>query len=159
MTFHIANAPCSWGVDDPANPWLPPFQKVLTEAAQAGYPSIELGPWGYLPVDAAELTQQLNAHQLSLVAGTIFDDLVSEAHFPALVTLTHNLCRTLASVPAAARTPGASAPYLVIIDFGNPERAKYAGSCWFDLAMDASRIPNGRSARRRCQARDRRIRD
>ncbi|SUB18824.1 Uncharacterised protein [Pantoea agglomerans] len=46
MTFHIANAPCSWGVDDPANPWLPPWQKVLTEAAQAGYPSIELGPLG-----------------------------------------------------------------------------------------------------------------
>lgn len=127
MTFHIANAPCSWGVDDPANPWLPPWQKVLTEAAQAGYPSIELGPWGYLPSDAAELTRQLNAHQLSLVAGTIFDDLVSEAHFPELITLTHNLCRTLASVPTAARTPGASAPYLVIIDFGNPERAKYAG--------------------------------
>lgn len=127
MTFHIANAPCSWGVDDPANPWLPPWQKVLTEAALAGYPSIELGPWGYLPADAAELTRQLNAHQLSLVAGTIFDDLVSEAHFPELVTLTHNLCRTLASVPTAVKTPGASAPYLVIIDFGNPERAKYAG--------------------------------
>lgn len=119
-----ANAPCSWGVDDHANPFLPPWHKVLTEAAQAGYPSIELGPWDYLPTDAAELTRQLDAHQLSLVAGTIFDDLVSEAHFP---TLTHNLCRTMSSVPVATKTPGASAPYLVIIDFGNPERAKYAG--------------------------------
>lgn len=114
-------------MDDHANPFLPLWHKVLTEAAQAGYPSIELGPWDYLPTDAAELTRQLDAHQLSLVAGTIFDDLVSEAHFPTLVTLTHNLCRTLSSVPVATKTPGASAPYLVIIDFGNPERAKYAG--------------------------------
>ncbi|HAI07513.1 inosose dehydratase [Pantoea sp. AN62] len=129
MTLHIANAPCSWGVDDPNNPWLPPCQKVLTEAAQAGYQSIELGPWGYLPTDPDELTRQLNHHGLSLVAGTIFDDLVSEANFPALVTLTHNLCRNLAQVPTATRTAGVNAPppYLVIIDFGNPQRAKYAG--------------------------------
>lgn len=129
MTLHIANAPCSWGVDDPNNPFLPPWQKVLTEAAQAGYRSIELGPWGYLPTDPEELTRHLNDHQLSLVAGTLFDDLVSEAHFPSLVTLTHNLCRNLARVPTAAKThsTNAPAPYLVIIDFGNPQRAKYAG--------------------------------
>ena len=73
MIHPIANAPCSWGVDDPKNPNLPAWATVLKEAAQAGYRSIELGPWGYLPTDPA-----------SLVAGTIFDDLVSEAHFPTL---------------------------------------------------------------------------
>ncbi|WP_288445065.1 TIM barrel protein [uncultured Pantoea sp.] len=129
MTLHIANAPCSWGVDDPDNPFLPPWQTVLREAAQAGYRSIELGPWRYLPTDAAELRQQLEAHQLSLVAGTIFDDLVSEANFPAMVELTHNICRNLSQVPCAARTHGDNrpAPYLVIIDFGNPQRAQFAG--------------------------------
>jgi inosose dehydratase len=129
MTIHIANAPCSWGVDDPKNPFLPPWQKVLSEAAQAGYRSIELGPWSYLPVDASELSQQLELHNLSLVAGTLFDDLVSEANFPAMVALTHNICRNLSQVPTAEKTHGVNqpAPYLVIIDFGNPERAKYAG--------------------------------
>ena len=48
-----------------------PRQKVLHEAALAGYKSIELGPWGYLPIQADELTAALNQHQLSLVAGTI----------------------------------------------------------------------------------------
>ena len=52
MTIHIANAPCSWGVDDPKNPYLPPWPKVLEEAAMAGYKSIELGPWSYLPTRA-----------------------------------------------------------------------------------------------------------
>ncbi|MDL4912668.1 MAG: TIM barrel protein [Enterobacterales bacterium endosymbiont of Blomia tropicalis] len=128
MTMHIANAPCSWGVDDPKNPFLPPWQRVLSEAAQAGYQSIELGPWHYLPVDPAELSKQLNDHGLSLVAGTIFDDLVSEANFPAIIELTHHICRNLSKVPTAEKTPGnASAPYLVIIDFSHPERARYAG--------------------------------
>jgi len=129
MTIHIANAPCSWGVDNPKNPFLPPWQKVLSEAALAGYKSIELGPWAYLPAEPAELSKQLNNFSLSLVAGTIFDDLVSEAHFPAIVELTHNICRNLSNVPTAEKVHGknAPAPYLVIIDFGNPERAKYAG--------------------------------
>ena len=28
----ISTAPCCWGVDDPKNPHLPPWQKVLDEA-------------------------------------------------------------------------------------------------------------------------------
>ncbi len=44
MIHPIANAPCSWGVDDPKNPNLPARATVLKEAAQAGYRSIELGP-------------------------------------------------------------------------------------------------------------------
>lgn len=129
MTIHIANAPCSWGVDDPKNPHLPPYEKVLKEAAMAGYKSIELGPWTYLPTDPSLLTEKLNSYTLSLVAGTIFDDLVSEANFPAMIELTHNLCRTLSRVPTATPTHGKNfpAPYLVIIDFGNPVRARLAG--------------------------------
>ncbi|CCG89037.1 TIM barrel protein [Erwinia piriflorinigrans] len=129
MTIYIANAPCSWGVDDPKNPYLPPYEKVLKEAAQAGYKSIELGPWSYLPTDPTRLTSQLNQYGLSLVAGTLFDDLVSEANFPAMLELTHNICRHLAKVPTAANVHTAhfQAPYLVIIDFGHPGRARLAG--------------------------------
>lgn len=49
MIHPIANAPCSWGVDDPKNPNLPAWATVLKEAAQAGYRSIELGPWVISP--------------------------------------------------------------------------------------------------------------
>lgn len=78
---------------------------MLKEAAQAGYRSIELGPWGYLPTDPASLRAALEQHQLSLVAGTIFDDLVSEAHFPTTVALTHQICRNLSQVAAAEPIP------------------------------------------------------
>ncbi|SQC27405.1 putative epimerase/isomerase [Klebsiella pneumoniae] len=81
------------------------------------------------PPDPASLRAALEQHQLSLVAGTIFDDLVSEAHFPTLVALTHQICRNLSQVAAAEPIPGRpfQPPYLVIIDFGNPERARFAG--------------------------------
>jgi len=129
MNLPIANAPCSWGVDDPKNPYLPPYRKVLQEASAAGYGSIELGPWGYLPIDAVALSTELERHRLSLVAGTIFDDLVSEQNFSHILALTHNICRNLSQAPKAQKTQGRSftAPYLVIIDFGNPQRAKLAG--------------------------------
>ncbi|RPD99722.1 AP endonuclease [Candidatus Pantoea deserta] len=129
MTIRIANAPCSWGVDDPKNPWLPSWRKVLHEAALAGYKSIELGPWGYLPVQQDELADALNQYQLSLVAGTIFDDLVSESHFPAMIELTHAICRNLKAAPGAEKVHGDNRPppYLVIIDFGNQQRAALAG--------------------------------
>lgn len=129
MTLPIANAPCSWGVDDPKNPYLPPYATVLQEASAAGYHSIELGPWGYLPTDAAILSAELRQHQLSLVAGTIFDDLVSERNFAHIQALTHNICRNLSQAPKAQPLSEGSfsPPYLVIIDFGNPQRARFAG--------------------------------
>lgn len=43
MIHPIANAPCSWGVDDPKT-LTSCLATVLKEAAQAGYRSIELGP-------------------------------------------------------------------------------------------------------------------
>lgn len=129
MTISIATAPCSWGVDDPKNPFLPPWQSVLKEAALAGYKSLELGPWGYLPVEPEALTSALEEHQLSVIAGTLFDDLVSEENFPAMIDLTHKICHNLSAVTrqADAVNEGASPPYLVIIDFGDPERAATAG--------------------------------
>jgi inosose dehydratase len=129
MTLPIANAPCSWGVDDPTNPYLPPYTTVLQEASAAGYHSIELGPWGYLPTETQTLNAELQRHGLSLVAGTLFDDLVSEYNFGHILELTHNICRNL-SLSAKAqqiRENHFSPPFLVIIDFGDPQRAKFAG--------------------------------
>ncbi|WP_053142975.1 TIM barrel protein [Erwinia billingiae] len=126
-SYSIANAPCSWGVDDPKNPFLPPWNKVLTEAREAGYRSIELGPWGYLPTDPVALKQALESHQLSLVAGTLFDDLMSEANFSKMVELTHAICANLQKVPVSSADSDVPPPYLVIIDFGDAERARCAG--------------------------------
>ncbi|MEK1832504.1 hypothetical protein AAAC51_37080 [Priestia megaterium] len=59
MSIKISGAPCCWGVDDPKNPHLPPWEKVLNEASQAGYKGIELGPYGYIPMNIKEYKQSL----------------------------------------------------------------------------------------------------
>lgn len=74
----IGTAPDSWGVWFPSDPEQLPASQFLAEVADAGYEAIELGPYGYLPNDPAELKEALDAHQLSVLAGTVF----SHLHLP-----------------------------------------------------------------------------
>ena len=69
--IQICGAPCCWGVDDPQNPYLPPWRRVLEEAGLAGYSAIELGPYGYLPIDAETVSAELRKNGVAIVAGTI----------------------------------------------------------------------------------------
>ena len=63
MSIQICGAPCCWGVDDPKNPYLPPWTRVLEEAGKAGYSAIELGPYGYLPIDAQLVADELDVYK------------------------------------------------------------------------------------------------
>jgi inosose dehydratase len=74
----IGTAPDSWGVWFPSDPEQVPASTFLREVAEAGYEAIELGPYGYLPSDAAELQEALDEHGLSVLAGTVF----SHLHLP-----------------------------------------------------------------------------
>ncbi|WP_445399733.1 TIM barrel protein [Zobellella sp. An-6] len=129
MTIHITSAPCCWGVDDVNNPHLPPWQRVLSEAAQAGYRGIELGPYGYLPLDIDLVGTALDANGLSVVAGTIFDDLVDPANLDNLLRQTRDICDLLSRLPRLPKAPGQrfAAPYLVLIDHVHAERSLVAG--------------------------------
>jgi inosose dehydratase len=129
MAIHLSTAPCCWGVDDVNNPDLPPWRQVLGEAAAAGYRGIELGPYGYLPLDTQILNPALKEHDLHIVAGTIFDDLVSPANLPQLLRQTHAICGLLQQLPPLGAQSGQrfGGPYLVIIDWGHDERDYAAG--------------------------------
>ncbi|WLD65523.1 TIM barrel protein [Pseudomonas sp. OVF7] len=129
MTIHISTAPCCWGVDDVKNPFLPPWRRVLREAAEAGYRGIELGPYGYLPLDPDVVSKALDEHHLHVVAGTIFDDLVNPANLPALLHQTHHICALLKQLPSVKKETRQrfSGPYLVIMDWGHEERDYAAG--------------------------------
>ncbi|MEQ6290249.1 sugar phosphate isomerase/epimerase family protein [Vogesella sp. GCM10023246] len=129
MSIKIASAPCCWGVDDVNNPHLPPWQRVLEEAAQAGYKGIELGPYGYIPLDVELVGNALHRHQLHIVAGTIFDDLVAAANLDSLLQQTRDICRLITRLPRPPQADGQhfAAPYLVVMDWGHPERDFQAG--------------------------------
>ena len=68
MGIKISTAPCCWGVDDVKNSHLPKWELVLDEAAQAGYKGIELGPYGYIPLDVELVSKALNRRGLSIIA-------------------------------------------------------------------------------------------
>jgi inosose dehydratase len=74
-TITIGTAPDSWGVWFPSDPEQLPAELFLSEVAQAGYEAIELGPYGYLPTEPGELREQLDAHGLRVLAGTVFSHL------------------------------------------------------------------------------------
>ena len=68
----LAGAPISWGVCEVPG-WgrqLPP-ERVLAEMAELGLTATELGPLGYLPLDARDLRARLDAHGLALVGGFV----------------------------------------------------------------------------------------
>lgn len=129
MSIHITSAPCCWGVDDVKNPHLPHWTTVLQEASQAGYRGLELGPYGYMPLDVATVSAELDRHGLRIVAGTIFDDLVAAANGENLIRQTHEICGLIRQLPQLPTEPGQrfAAPYLVVMDWGHDERDYAAG--------------------------------
>lgn len=74
MTFmqRMATAPISWGICEvPGWGVQLPVERVLSEMAELGFPSTELGSDGYLPSDPAELSSVLSNHNLDLLAAFI----------------------------------------------------------------------------------------
>ncbi|MET9146103.1 MULTISPECIES: sugar phosphate isomerase/epimerase [unclassified Streptomyces] len=73
--IRVGSAPDSWGVWFPDDPRQTPWHRFLDEVAEAGYPWIELGPYGYLPTDPARLSDELGRRGLKVSAGTVFTGL------------------------------------------------------------------------------------
>ena len=66
-TILVGSAPDSWGVWFPDDPNQTPYTRFLDEVAASGYEWIELGPFGYLPTDPAQLSDELAARNLKLI--------------------------------------------------------------------------------------------
>jgi inosose dehydratase len=125
----ITCAPCCWGVDDVSNPHLPYWERVLDEAAEVGFGGLELGPYGYMPLDVARVGAALEARGLRIVAGTIFDDLVRPQNWENLLRQANEICALIAALPRPETRPGQrfAAPYLTVMDWGHDERDYAAG--------------------------------
>lgn len=72
MTRRLAGAPITWGVCEvPGWGYQMDPDRVLSEMASLGLVATELGPEGYLPVEADDLRAMLDRHGLGLAAGFI----------------------------------------------------------------------------------------
>jgi inosose dehydratase len=118
MQLRIANAPTSWGVEDPEDGANPSWDRLLTDLAAAGYAGTELGPLGYLPTDPQRLRRELANRGLALVGGYVFEPLDTRAGVAAALDVGRRTCELLAAAGAA---------HLVIIQGFTPERERAAG--------------------------------
>lgn len=116
--IRIGNAPCSWGVEFADDPCNPPWRRVLSDCAAAGYTGIELGPIGFMPEDPAMLGEALAENSLALIGGVVFRPFHDSAKWAEVWDAASRTCRAL--VAHGAR-------HLVLIDSISPRRAPTAG--------------------------------
>lgn len=107
--MRIGNAPCSWGITYPEGNKVS-WQQYLDEVAAAGYHSTELGPFGYLPNDAALVRHELAARGLELVGATHVHTFGDASKQPELLATVRELGRLLSTLGAR---------HLVIMDESN----------------------------------------
>jgi inosose dehydratase len=68
----IANAPCSWGaLEFDLEGKAAGFEQVLDEIAETGYTGTELGDWGFMPTDPAELRKEISKRELQLLGAFV----------------------------------------------------------------------------------------
>ena len=129
MNITVTTAPCCWGVDDVRNPNLPPWELVFDEVKAAGYGGMELGPYGYVPLDTDLVSSALTSRGLYIVAGTIFNDLVASENRDSLLRQTDEICSLITRLARPPKSAGQrfSAPYLTVMDWGHDERDYAAG--------------------------------
>jgi len=115
----LGTAPISWGVCELPN-WgvVLPYERVLDEMADLGYAGTELGPWGYLPKDAAVLGKELGARRLALAGAFCPVTLHDPARYDAQMGYAMQTCRLLTDL---------GAPVLVLAEAGDAERERIAG--------------------------------
>lgn len=69
--LRLGSCPDSWGVWYADDPRQLPWQRFLDELGRVGYEYLELGPYGYLPTDPAQLHDELARRGLQVAAGTM----------------------------------------------------------------------------------------
>src|SRR6266496_3189887 len=91
----LGSCPDSWGVWFADDPSQTPWNRFLDELAAAGYRWLELGPYGYLPTDPAQLQDEVAKRGLTVAGGTVagvggphkdFDAVVAETRKVAALT-------------------------------------------------------------------------
>lgn len=118
MTIKLANAPVSWGVDYPNDAKNPPWPKVMSEIAEAGFAYTELGPYGYYPPDPVRLMEEFNRRGLTVTAAFVFQELHDPSKRDHVLGVAEKTIRLLSAIGGR---------HLVTIDHISKSRMATAG--------------------------------
>ncbi len=136
--IRIGNAPCSWGTLEfgALSGKRQTFADMLDQLAAAGYVGSELGDWGFMPTDPAELAENFSRRNLELTGAYVGTSLEQPDRLAANREVNLRTARLLAE--AAARIGQKTAPHLVLAaDNGtDPVRVKNAGRITPDMELD-----------------------
>ncbi len=128
----IANAPCSWGaLEFDLEAAAPDHLQVLREIAETGYIGTELGDWGFMPTDPAQLGEVISRFGLELIGAFVPVPLArGDAHQQGV----ENALR-VARLMAQAGYPNA---FIVLADDNGtvPERTTHAGRISPEQGLD-----------------------
>ena len=134
--FPVGNAPCSWGTleFEGLGGEQVSWGRMMDELAQTGYTGMELGDWGYLPVEAGALTRALARRSLTMLGAFVpvaFRDEARHAEGEAAALRTAQLLASVAGRPA---------PFLVLADENgsDPVRTGNAGRVKPEMGLSAA---------------------
>ena len=129
--FRVANAPCSWGVIEGIEGDHGQYRQVLDEMRETGYTGTELGDWGFMPTDPAQLRDELQARGLALIGSWVSVFLHDGQKHEQSARDAVRTARHLAAV---------GGPECVVVlgndPYGHPLRTLHAGRITPDMAMD-----------------------
>src|SRR5215211_7929614 len=119
----VANAPCSWGVlEFELEGEAAGYTQVLDEIVETGYQGTELGDWGFMPTDPAQLRDEIHSRGLTLLGAFVPVMLKDSQAHAAGVAVAVRTARLLADVEGAL-------PFIVLADENGKilERTQNAG--------------------------------
>ncbi len=129
----IANAPCSWGVlEFELEGEAAGYTQVLDEMVETGYAGTELGDWGFMPTDPAQLAREIHSRGLKLLGAFVPVMMKDAACHAAGVEAAVRTARLLAGAEG-------SLPFIVLADDNgkDPIRTKNAGRVTPDMGLSA----------------------
>ncbi len=108
--IRLANAPCSWGTIEGWGQSIA-YGQMLDELVATGYTGTELGDYGYMPTETAQLAQELKARNLTMLGayeGVYLRDPSTHAEGEQKVLRNARLLKSVADP--------SSPPFVVIAD-------------------------------------------
>ncbi len=122
----VGNAPCSWGsLEFEGLEGEPiPYDRMLDELVATGYTGTELGDWGYMPTDPAQLRGELARRKVDLVGAFVPVRLIDESTHAEGTETALRVARLLAEVHK--RSDHAHPPHLVLADDNGADASRTA---------------------------------